>query len=80
MEGLDDDTHDIIKMHLKDSYDLENCVFRVDGDRRFAEGAICPKCNSSRITYDISKKLLKEMLQDAEKYMGADDDASEMLN
>ncbi|MFO8077088.1 MAG: hypothetical protein R6U21_00380, partial [Thermoplasmatota archaeon] len=64
-----DETHTLIEWHLKNNHNLEHCVFRVAGDRKFAEGAICPKCNSSCITYDISKKLLREMMKDAEKYM-----------
>lgn len=69
VEGLNDETHTLIEWHLKNNHDLEHCVFRVVGDRKFAEGAICPKCNSSCITYDLSKKLFREMMKDAEKYM-----------
>ena len=69
VEGLTDEAHDLIRWHLKNNHNLEYSVFRADGDRRFAEGAICPKCNSSRITFDISKKLLGNLLKDAEKFM-----------
>jgi len=83
VEGLTDDTHDLIRWHLKNNHNLEHSVFRADGERRFAEGAICPKCNSSRITFDISKKLLGNLLKDAEKFMEEDhypdDDWEKML-
>jgi predicted Zn-ribbon and HTH transcriptional regulator len=64
----DDSDRGIIRWHLKQKYNLEYCVFRTAGTRELVESAHCPKCKSNNIIFDISPKLLVELIKKSRKY------------
>lgn len=64
----DESDRGIIRWHLKQKYNLSYCVFRAAGTREFVESAHCPKCNSNNIIFDISSKLLAELIKERKKY------------
>jgi len=75
-EQCDDSTHNIITSYIQNTFGLSHVFFKSPNDKFYVDSAICPKCQSTRIVYDI--KLTDEILRMAARITGQSTD--EMKN
>ena len=64
----DDSTQNVITSYIQDTYGLSHVFFKSPNEKFYADSAICPKCQSTRIVYDI--ELTDDFLRMAAQITG----------
>ena len=53
----DDDDSGLIAYHMKERHGIEGYIMRAVGGKEYLEAAVCPKCGSTRIVFDMVMDL-----------------------
>ena len=64
----DDEIQDIISSYISKTYGIAYVFFKSTNDKFYADSACCPKCQSTKITFDIA--LTDDFLSDISKLTG----------
>jgi|SRR5450759_4264977 len=64
----DDEVQGIISSHIRKSYGIAYVFFKTSNGKFYADSACCPKCQSTRIVFDI--ELTDDFLRQASKLTG----------
>ncbi|MBI3656647.1 MAG: hypothetical protein HY232_09535 [Acidobacteria bacterium] len=64
----DASTQNVITSYIQDAFGLSHVFFKSPNEKFYADSAICPKCQSTRIVYDI--ELANDLLRMAARITG----------
>lgn len=67
----DDEIHNLLHYHFKHNYTIEHIFFKTLGNKFIVDSAICCKCKSTAITYDI--ELTSDLVSEISKFIGKTD-------
>ena len=68
----DDEGQNVIRYHMKQQYNLEYIHFKIHRNVNYVDVALCSKCNSSKVAFDI--ELNDEIFDELAKYLNVPKD------